>query len=216
MSKYTKLILAFLLFFICQKNFAQDIILFKNGESVKVKILVAENENNEIEYVYFNDTLGPVFKVPLKTISLIKSNEQVKVIETQTELVYDSLLSPLKPMNKIDINNFSCHQLDSMGRTHAQINFNSTVVGTSIFLTTLFTGPINGAVASVVSNSKTPNTQNLNMPISPLIESEIYQNAYKKEVHKARNEKIIKNYWGANLSLFSVFLIYYYSRNPKP
>jgi hypothetical protein len=216
MSKYTKLVFVFLLFFICQKTFAQDIILFKNGNSVKVKILVAENENNEIEYVYFNDTLGPVFKVPLKTISLIKSNEQVKVIETQTELVYDSLLSPLKPMNKIDINNFSCHQLDSMGRTHAQINFNSTVVGTSIFLTTLFTGPINGAVASVVSNSKTPNTQNLNMPVSPLIESEIYQNAYKKEVHKARNEKIIKNYWGANLSLFSVFLIYYYSRNPKP
>jgi hypothetical protein len=215
MSKYTKLVLVFLLFFICQKTFAQDVILFKNGESVKVKILVAENENNEIEYVYFNDTLGPVFKVPLKTISLIKSNEQVKVIETQTELVYDSLLSPLKPMNKIDINSFSCHQLDSMGRTHAQINFNSTVVGTSIFLTTLFTGPINGAVASVVSNSKTPNTQNLNMPVSPLIESEIYQNAYKKEIHKARKEKIVKNYWGANLSLFSVFLIYYYSRNPK-
>lgn len=202
MSKYTKLVLVFLLFFICQKTFAQDIILFKNGNSVKVKILVAENENNEIEYVYFNDTLSPVFKVPLKSIALIKSNGQVKVIETQTELVYDSLLSPLKPMNKIDINNFSCHQLDSMGRTHAQINFNSTVVGTSIFLTTLFTGPINGAVASVVSNSKTPNTQKLNMPVSPLIESEIYQNAYKKEVHKARNEKIIKNYWGATLTWF--------------
>ena len=51
MSKYTKLVLVFLLFFIYQKTFAQDVILFKNGNSVKVKILVAENENNEIEYV---------------------------------------------------------------------------------------------------------------------------------------------------------------------
>jgi hypothetical protein len=31
------------------------------------------------------------------------------------------------------------------------------------------------------------------MPVSPLIQSEIYQNAYKKEVHKARKEKIVKN-----------------------
>jgi len=215
MSKYTKLILAFLLFFICQKNFAQDLILFKNGNSVKVKILVAENENNEIEYVYFNDTLGPVFKVPLKTISLIKSKGTLQVLETQTEIIYDSLLSPLLPLNKIDINQFSCHQLDSMGRTHAQLNFNSTNVGTSIFFTTLFTGPINGAIAAVVSNSKTPNTYNLKMPVSPLIQSEIYQNAYKKEVHKARKEKIVKNYWNANLSLLGIFIIYYFSGNPN-
>lgn len=211
MSKYTILVFVFLLFFFCQKTFAQDIILFKNGNSVKVKILVAENENNEIEYVYFNDTLGPVFKVPLKSIALIKSNEQVKVIETQTELVYDSLLSPLLPMNKIDINKFSTHQLDSMGRTHAQINFNSTVVGTSIFFTTLFTGPINGAVASVVSNSKTPNTQNLNIPVSPLIVSEIYQNAYKKQVHKERKEKIVKNYWGATITWFMMVIFIHFS-----
>ena len=207
MSKYTKLVFVFLLFFICQKTFAQDIILFKNGNSVKVKILVAENENNEIEYVYFNDTLGPVFKVPLKTISLIKSNEQVKVIETQTELVYDSLLSPLKPMNKIDINNFSCHQLDSMGRTHAQLNYSSQSLGNSIFFTTLLTGPVIGAVASVFSNSKTPNADKLNMPVSPLIESQIYQNAYKKQVHKARKEKIITNFWGANIPLL-IFVIF--------
>ncbi len=78
MSKYNKLVLAFLLFFICQKNFAQDVILFKNGNSVKVKILVAENENNEIEYVYFNDTLGPVFKVPLKPFHLLKIKANFK------------------------------------------------------------------------------------------------------------------------------------------
>jgi hypothetical protein len=215
MSKYTKLVFVFLLFFICQKTFAQDIILFKNGESVKVKILVAENENNEIEYVYFNDTLGPVFKVPLKTISLIKSKGTLQVLETQTEIIYDSLLSPLLPMNKIDINQFSCHQLDSMGRTHAQINFNSRNVGSSIFLTTLLTGPISGAIASLVSNSKTPNTYHLNMPVTPLLESEIYQNAYKKQVHKARQEKIEKNYWNANIILSSIFIIYNILGNPK-
>jgi hypothetical protein len=213
MSKYTKLVLVFLLFFICQKNFAQDVILFKNGNSVKVKILVAENENNEIEYVYFNDTLGPVFKVPLKTISLIKNKGELQVLENLSETYYDSLIK--LPLNKIDINQFSCHQLDSMGRTHAQLNFNSTNVGTSIFFTTLFTGPINGAIAAVVSNSKTPNTYNLKMPVSPLIQSEIYQNAYKKEVHKARKEKIVKNYWNANLSLLGIFIIYYFSGNPN-
>ena len=212
MSKYTKLILAFLLFFICQKNFAQDVILFKNGNSVKVKILVAENENNEIEYVYFNDTLGPVFKVPLKTISLIKNKGELQVLESLSETFYDSLIK--LPLNKIDINQFSCQQIDSIGRTHAQLNFNSRNVGTSIFLITLFCSPISGSIAAVVSNSKTPNTYNLNMPATPFLESEIYQNAYKKQVHKARQEKIAKNYLNANLILLSISIIYYFSRDP--
>ena len=212
MSKYTKLILAFLLFFICQKNFAQDIILFKNGNSVKVKILVAENENNEIEYVYFNDTLGPVFKVPLKTISLIKNKGELQVLESLSETFYDSLIK--LPLNKIDINQFSCQQIDSIGRTHAQLNFNSRNVGTSIFLITLFGSPISGSIAAFVSNYKTPNTYHLNMPATPFLESEIYQNAYKKQVHKARQEKIAKNYLNANLNLLSISIIYYFSRDP--
>ena len=210
MSKYSKLVLVFLLFFICQKTFAQDIILFKNGNSVKVKILVAENENNEIEYVYFNDTLGPVFKVPLKTISLIKNKGALQVFESVSETYYDSFIH--LPLNQIDLNKFSCHQLDSMGRTHAQLNYSSQSLGNSIFFTTLLTGPAIGAFASVFSNSKTPNADKLNMPVSPLLESQIYQNAYKKQVHKARKEKIITNFWGANIPLLIFVLFNFRSR----
>lgn len=210
MSKYTKLVLVFLLLFICQKTFAQDIILFKNGNSVKVKILVAENENNEIEYVYFNDTLSPVFKVPLKSIALIKNEKTILLFKNNTNIYYDSFIH--LPLNQIDLNEFSCHQLDSMGRTHAQLNYSSQSLGNSIFFTTLLTGPVIGAVASVFSNSKTPNADKLNMPVSPLIESQIYQNAYKKQVHKARKEKIITNFWGANIPLLIFVLFNFRSR----
>ncbi len=207
MSKYTKLVFVFLLFFICQKTSAQDVILFKNGNLVQVKILVVENENDEIEYVYFNDTLGPVFKVPLNKISLIKNNGNILVLENLSKTYYDSLIH--LPLNKIDLNKLSCHQLDSIGRTHAQLNFNSRNVGGSIFLTTLLTGPISGLIVAVVSNSKTPNTYNLKMPSTPYLESEIYQNAYKKEVHKTRKEKIVMNYLGGNipLLLFCYYLV---------
>ena len=52
------------------------------------------------------------------------------------------------------------------------------------------------------------------MPATPFLESEIYQNAYKKQVHKARQEKIVKNYLNANLILLSISIIYYFSRDP--
>jgi hypothetical protein len=153
-----------------------------------------------------------VFKAPLKTISLIKNKGELQVLESLSETFYDSLIK--LPLNKIDINQFSCQQIDSIGRTHAQLNFNSRNVGTSIFLITLFCSPISGSIAAVVSNSKTPNTYNLNMPATPFLESEIYQNAYKKQVHKARQEKIAKNYLNANLILLSISIIYYFSRDP--
>jgi hypothetical protein len=197
--KFLKLVFGIFIYLNFQHINAQDIINFNNGNSVQVKIMEIQNDSNEIVYQYYNDTSGPIFKKSRLLISSIKigKTDSLIILNQMVQTQDTSNLSANIPLYLTNINQYSCLQLDSFGIIHAAQNYSPYGLGNGVFFSTLFLSPIGGGLISAALNNSTPNASNLNMPITPLLNSPIYQNAYKKEVHKIKKERIVQNYSSA-------------------
>jgi hypothetical protein len=180
-----------------------------NGTSKTVSL--KQIKKYEIQYKLFIYEDGPLFTQKISEINRISyKNGYVEVINHREidSLLLADLENLNKPIKDIDYSYLSYNQIITIANEDAINYYKPNGVGTGHLFVTILTTPLIGGIISVQSNATTPNINNLNMPDKDIIHSPIYQNAYKKRVHKIKKEKIVANYTYSVVFQFLCYIIY--------
>jgi hypothetical protein len=175
----------------------QDIITFKSGEEINVK--VTEVGISTIKY-FRTGTESPQYIIEKSTVFTIKYsdgakdvfNEQLKPIETP---------SGFGTLTGIDL--FKLGEKD--GKKYYK-GKNSGGGGT--FITSLLFTPAIGLIPAILCSSIPPRGSNLEIPVSEYMNNEFYLNGYQQSAHKLKRKQVWLGFVsGTGLNLIGLFII---------
>lgn len=186
---------------------AQDTLVKKTGEVIHAKIL--EINPSDIKYLLFDYQDGPTF---------IESNSDIRTIRYKNGALQTFPESIVSPVNNsfettLQIRSLSSEEMRLQGTEDAQRFYkgkNSGAGGTTAAC--IFLGPIYGLISAVACASKPPKDINLNYKDAELMRNPEYSQAYRKQAHKIKKNKVWSNYsigLVVELSiLYTIFSIY--------
>lgn len=209
----TKTIIIIIFLLVFKTNAAQDTIYLKNGQVISAQILKVNF--NSVEYQLFNYSKGPLFKKYINAIHFIKyQNNTIDVFnQDSSEITITNIYqSTTISLSEVEINDLNSEDLDSLARRDANLYYNTKNLGTNVFFTSFLFGPVIGCFSAAIIKGQTPSESNLNMPIKPTLNSEIYKTAYKQEASKLKKEKVNRNNVVGSLLSLIVTAIYLYIR----
>jgi hypothetical protein len=185
-------ILFTIIFFYSNISLSQDLITKKSGEDIKSKVL--EVTTSEIKFKKSDNLDGPIF-------SLLKTEVLLIRYENGTKDVFNEINS----IDKVSVN----LDMSSKG-TEDALKFYSgknSGGGWTGVVSALYT-PIFGLIPAISCASSEPGNRNLNYPDPELMKNFQYNQAYKKEAHRIKKNKVWKGYGiGSGIFLVVVALL---------
>ena len=169
----------------------QDIITFKNGDELNVKVV--EVGVNEVKYKKSED--GPQYAILKDSVFMIKYANGVKevIAAKPTEV------RPLQPTEDEKIKRSK--MLFEKGRDDAYDYYNGgNGAAWGTLGTTLFLSGIIGLAPAIACSSTPPKQFNLNIPQSAYSKEQAYLDGYMKEAHKTKKRKVWTG-WGIATAL---------------
>jgi hypothetical protein len=172
---------------------AQDTLILKNGQELKVKVL--EILSTEIKYKPSDNLDGPVYQVNKPLVYMIKfANGKKEFIEaaavqtpTQTPTNNQNLATPPQVVN----NNPNSENLCDKGTADAKVNYKGQNCGAGwVSATSVLLSPLAGVIAGSVIASTPPQMSNLNVPNQSLMTNAQYAGCYQGEAHKIKKKGV--------------------------
>lgn len=181
---------------VCSSLSAQDIIINKEGDEIKAKVL--EITSAEIKYKRFDNQDGPIFTLSKAEVLLIRYENGTKdVFQNQAEessnVKAQSSEQDLRMKGMRDSQRYYTGQNSGAGWTAAA---------------TILTTPIIGLIPAAAVSSAEPAERNLNYPDAKLMENYEYAKAYKDQAHKTKKKKVWTSYGvGSGVWLLLILLL---------
>lgn len=201
MIKFTKT-LFFIIVFTFNLLKAQDIILKKNGDEIKAKIV--EISPTEIKYKAFENLEGPLFVIYKSDVFMIKYLNGTKDVFTETE--------PIKPKESqppVEVINKPTYAQGENDAYKYYINYKGAGTGNFVggLLLGIFSLPI-----PIATGATPPNEFNLGYPNKILFQDSDYRAGYLHRAKKIKQNKVWSNWaygcvTGGTLSLLLQFAI---------
>lgn len=175
-------IFLFVLSLVCSSLSAQDVIINKEGDEIKAKVL--EITSAEIKYKRYDNQDGPIFTLSKTDVFLIKYENGTKDVfhnpaEKSSNAKQQSGEQDLRKKGMRDSQRYYTGQNSGAGWTAAA---------------TILTSPIFGLIPAAVVSSAEPAERNLNYPDAKLMENYEYAKAYKEQAHKTKKKKVWTSY----------------------
>ena len=184
---------AFTALFLLTHCFSQDLILKKNGEEIKSKII--EVGTLEIKYKKFENPTGPTYSILKADVFMIKYENGTKdVFNNENPINNSTILTSDDFFNK--------------GKMDAQKYYDGFKgAGTGTLITSLVS-PLIGLIPAIACSSTPPKDENLNYPKPDLMKNTEYYNGYTLKAKKIKQGKVWTN-WGIafGVNLVAVILL---------
>jgi len=190
---------AVLTFLMIGCGYAQDIITFKSGEEVKVKII--EIGLNEIKYKKADTTeRNPTYLVYKNAVLMIKYENGTKDIFTNTNNYQDTT------------SNSSDEDLFAKGTSDAERFYKGYHgAGTGTLLTGMLISPIVALIPAIACSATPPNEVNLGAPSYSLMAKPAYRNGYVQKAKHIKQGRVWTNWFASLLFGIAVVVIYVYA-----
>jgi hypothetical protein len=168
-------------------GYAQDIITFKSGEEVKVKII--EIGLNEIKYKKADTTeSNPTYLVYKTAVLMIKYENGTKDIFTNTNNYQDTT------------SNSSDDDLFAKGTSDAERFYKGYHgAGTGTFITGILFSPLVALIPAIACSATPPNEVNLGAPNYSLLSKAAYRNGYVQQAKHIKQGRVWTNWFVALL-----------------
>ncbi len=190
-----KTILALLFLSISFESKSQDTVFLKSGETLIVEI--AEVNEQFIEYHA---------KLENRTVlSAIHLKDVYKICYANGDVVLVEFKEPPKTYTDKDIAYY-----EQLARGDARMSYKDYKKSSrTTVASTLILSPVFGIIPTRKMYKKVPEMYNLNFPDSTLIDNKIYTEAYQKESHEIKKEKLKVAYGASSFGwLFVVSVIF--------
>lgn len=180
-------------------SYAQDIITFKTGEEIKVKII--EIGLNEIKYKKADTSeSNPTYLVYKSAVLMIKYENGTKDIFNDTNNFHDTT------------SNSSDEDLLAKGTSDAERFYKGYHgAGTGTFITGILFSPLVALIPAIACSATPPNEVNLGAPNYSLMAKPAYRNGYIQEAKQIKQGRVWANWIVALLVDVAAVLIYVYA-----
>lgn len=203
--KYLKL-LGFFLGSIPSLLISQDLIVLKNAEEIKSKVV--EITDLTVKYKKWENVNGPIYNLNKNEVLFIRYENGTKEVFTITAVPSaepENIITPVpqKPSSAVRnipnqplVQNIQELDFQKQGQNDALQFYKGKNSGKEwIFSITMLATPGVGAIPAIACLSKTPSNKNLLYPDHELFENNsVYANAYRQQAHKIKKQLILKNY----------------------
>ncbi|MCX6187076.1 MAG: hypothetical protein NTU43_08785 [Bacteroidetes bacterium] len=179
--------LFFIAFLITSSVFAQDILVLRNGNEIKSKVL--EITPTEIKYNKYDSKSSVLITILKSEVFMIKYEDGTK-----------DLFSETKKVEQKKIEEPNSEDLFQKGQDDSYQYYSNAGPGTGTLFTTLFAGGIVGLIPAIICSSTTPSDNNLNYPNYELIKNIDYKKGYTMQSKKIKSRKVWAN-WGAGVAV---------------
>ena len=193
-----RLFLVFLLLFQIKLLPAQDVIIYKNGDEIKTKVI--EVGQTEIKYKKYTNLNGPIFTISKSDVFMIK-------YENGEKEVYNSE-SKNKTENNITILNHE-DEMYMKGKDDAVVNYKGKNCGdVATLAVTVLTSPLLGLIPASIITSNEPLNENLKYPSAELMKNSSYNKGYIEQATKIKKKKVWNAFGiGSAVWLFFILII---------
>lgn len=193
-SLFTTIVLLFIVF-----NFlnAQDLIILKNGDEIKSKVI--EIQKDKIKFRIFDDLTGAVKYINKKNVLLIKYQDGTNIVINSEVNTNVNNNTEIKLMDDETIKRIAIEDARKYYSPY------SAICATSC-LTASF--PPLGAIAAIAINQYPPNNVNLKMPVH-YDNNDIYVKHYTAEAYRVKKRKVWRSfgiYTAVYLPLFALLI----------
>ena len=173
---------------------SQDTLYTRNGDEVKVKVLLVTM--NSVTYKKSDNLDGPTYEILKSETAFIKYQNGTK------DIFYTENTIP-KKHETIDASCFQA-QKDAKKYYH-RIGFSGA--GTLI---TCLASPLLGLIPAILCSSTTPNNKRLDYPNAELMKNNVYNECYTNAA-RSKKSKRVWTYWGiglgVNIAVATILLI---------
>jgi hypothetical protein len=193
--KKSLLVLFLLIFSLVLGVNAQDIIIKKNGDEIKAKVL--EITLSELKYKNFNNLEGPMISIAKSDVIFVKYENGTKDVFGEDKIANTS--------NPTGMDN---EKLALVGKADARRYYKGySGAGGGTLVTGLFAGSLLALVPAIATASSAPKESNLQYPNINLVNNPSYVNAYRQEAFKIKKHKIWNNYFIALIANVATYAI---------
>ena len=169
---------------------AQDTLILKSGQELKVKVL--EILSTEIKYKPFDNLDGAVYQVDKPLVFMIKfANGKKEVIEVTTAQTATNTQNLANVAPQTANNSPNTENLCDKGTADARVNYKCQNCGAGwASATSVLLSPLAGVIAGSVMASTPPQMSNLNVPNQSLMANAQYAGCYQGEAHKIKKKGV--------------------------
>lgn len=179
-------------------GFSQDVIIFKSGDELKVKIL--EIGVSDIKYKKADTTeSNPIYQVFKSSVLMIRYSNGSKDIFNDEKNYHDTTI------------NSSNEDLYIKGEKDATIYYKGFHgAGTGTFILTLL-NPVLGLIPAIACSATPPHEVNLLAPNLDLMSKPAYRNGYTQSARQIKSGRVWSNWLVALLIDAAAALVYIYA-----